>query len=213
MNKDYSYDYTWDERYCYPHSNVLKNKLGITDAEQLRTTEREITSLRIASAKMNPIKGNFDLRHLLAIHRYVFGDIYDWAGEIRWVNIAKGNVFCPMQYIEENANSLFSKLKQEAYLGETTNEGMPLRLAYYLSEINVLHPFREGNGRAQRLFIEYLAERNDFIVDFSSVTDKEMIEASALAFGCDYEKMNALMTEITAPMQSQQDMEQTQTML
>ncbi|MEG2199414.1 MAG: cell filamentation protein Fic, partial [Anaerovorax sp.] len=102
MNKDYSYGYAWDERYCYPNSNVLKNKLGITDADQLRTAEREITSLRMASAKMHPINGNFDLGHLLAIHRYVFGDIYDWAGEIRWVNIAKGNVFCQVQYIEEN---------------------------------------------------------------------------------------------------------------
>lgn len=61
MNKDYSYDYDWDERYCYPHSNVLKNKLGITDAKQLLVAEREITSLRIARAKLKPIRGSFDL--------------------------------------------------------------------------------------------------------------------------------------------------------
>lgn len=77
MSKDYSYDYEWDARYCYPHSNVLKNKLGITEAEQLRTAEREITSLRLSSAKLRPIDGAFDLRHLMAIHRYVFGDIYE----------------------------------------------------------------------------------------------------------------------------------------
>lgn len=87
---------------------------------------------------------------------------------------------------------------------------MPCRLAYYLSEINVIHPFREGNGRTQRLFIEYLAQKNGYAVDFSHVTDAEMIEASALAFNCDYSKMNALMARITEPIMMQ---EQSQTLL
>lgn len=214
MSKDYSYDYEWDERYCYPHSSVLKNKLGITDAGQLRVAEREITSLRISSAKLRPIKGAFDLVHLRAIHRYVFGDIYEWAGEIRWVNIAKGNVFCAAQFIEAQANELFSRLKQEAFLGAAAAEEMPVRLAYYLGEINVIHPFREGNGRTQRLFIEYLAQRNGYAVDFSNVTDKEMIEASALAFSCDYSRMNELMARITGPAMTQEPTQtQSQTLL
>lgn len=200
MNKDYNYDYDWDERYCYPHSNVLINKLGIKDAQQLHVAEREITSLRISRAKMNPIKGSFDLKHLQAIHRYLFGDICDWAGEIRWVNIAKGNLFCAAQYIEAQALELFSRLHKERCLAGVRPEEMPLRLAYYLSEINVLHPFREGNGRTQRLFIEYLAEKNGYMVDFSSVTDTEMVEASAQAFGCDYTKINVLMQRITEKM-------------
>ena len=102
---DYDYDFKWDERYCYPNSNVLINKLGVM---------------------------------------------------------------------------------------------LPLRLAYYLSEINVIHPFREGNGRAQRLFIEYLAGQNGYMVDFSTVSNTEMIEACALAFGRNYDLMNQLMQRITA---------------
>lgn len=207
MIKDYSYNYEWDERYCYPHSHVLKNKLGIMDAEKLYVAEREITSLRIASAKLHPVPGRFDLKHLMAIHRYIFGDIYDWAGELRCVDITKGNMFCHAQYIEENADSLFSRLHKEGLLKKTTSAEMPLQLAYYLSEINVIHPFREGNGRAQRLFIEYLADHNGYTVDFSTVTNIEMIEASALAFRCDYTKMNALVQRITA-YTSKQNIEQ-----
>lgn len=204
MNKDYSYDYEWDARYCYPHSSVLVNKLGITDAEQLSQAERAITSLRIANAKINQIPGSFDLKHLMAIHRYIFGDIYEWAGEIRWVNIAKGNVFCRAEYIEANSKELFRKLQQEAFLEKALPEELPLRLAYYFGELNVIHPFREGNGRSQRLLVEYLAEHNGFQVDFSTVTGQEMIEASALAFACDYTKLNDLMERITTPITTQQ---------
>ncbi|MEA4925962.1 MAG: Fic family protein [Syntrophomonadaceae bacterium] len=200
MNNNYDYSYEWDHRYCYPHSNVLINKLGIEDAEKLRIAEREITSLRIANAKVNAIQGDFDLLHLRKIHKYIFGDIYEWAGELRCVNVAKGNLFCNYQFIEPNAHSLFQKLKKETYLKDASQDEIPFRLALYLSEINALHPFREGNGRAQRLFIEYLAENAGYRVDFSQVTDKQMIEASAASFLCDYAKMDEIFTAITEPL-------------
>ena len=195
MDRDYSYSYAFDERYCYPHSDVLMNKLGIQDAEELKKAEREITSLRLANARVYKIRGQFDLQHLKDIHKYIFQDVYDWAGEIRWVNIAKGNMFCNYPFIEANAESLFTKLKKEKYLKETPEQDMPIRLAYYLSEINVIHPFREGNGRSQRLWIEYLAE--EYSVDFSEVTAEEMIQASAEAFACQYDCMNQLFQRIT----------------
>lgn len=173
------------------------NKLGIQDAEELKKAEREITSLRLANARVYKIRGQFDLQHLKDIHKYIFQDVYDWAGEIRWVNIAKGNMFCNYPFIEANAESLFTKLKKEKYLKETPEQDMPIRLAYYLSEINVIHPFREGNGRSQRLWIEYLAEENGYSVDFSEVTAEEMIQASAEAFACQYDCMNQLFQRIT----------------
>ncbi|HWQ72929.1 MAG TPA: Fic family protein [Desulfitobacteriaceae bacterium] len=208
MSNNYDYSYEWDNRYCYPHSNVLINKLGIEDAEKLRIAEREITSLRIANAKVNVIQGDFDLLHLRKMHEYIFGDIYEWAGEIRCVNVAKGNLFCNYQFIEPNAQSLFQKLHKENYLKDAAQDEVPLRLAHYLSEINALHPFREGNGRVQRLFIEYLAENAGYRVDFSQVTDKQMIEASAASFLCDYAKMNEIFTVITEPL-AQDNMTQT----
>ena len=197
MCSDYDYNYAYDQKYCYPQSGVLINKLGIKDKNTLLVAEREITSLRIAKAKDEPIKGGFDFRHLRTIHKYIFSDIFPWAGEIRTVNIAKGNQFCLCEHIEAYAENLFDKLKAESFLTKTPAELMPERLAYYMSEINVLHPFREGNGRTQRLFIEYLAENAGYSVDFSDVSDNEMIVASAEAFACEYEKINAMFEKIT----------------
>lgn len=195
---DYSYSYEWDREYCYPDSNVLINKLNIHDADALRIAEREITSLRLAAAKVQPIKGKFDLKHLQAIHAYVFGDMYAWAGKLRHVNISKGNQFCLAMNLETYGRNLFQKLEQEHYLIDA-KENVPHRLAYYLSEINVLHPFREGNGRTQRLFIEYLASVAGFHVDFSLVSAEEMIVASADSFACDYNSIHKMFERITTP--------------
>ncbi|MNC24298.1 Adenosine monophosphate-protein transferase VbhT [compost metagenome] len=95
---------------------------------------------------------------------------------------------------------MFIKLKNENYLKGVPLNEVALRLSYYLGEINALHPFREGNGRTQRLFIEYLAEQAGYSVDFSQVTDKQMIEASAASFLCDYSKMDEIFKTITLPL-------------
>lgn len=198
MLKEYQYDYEWDREYCYPGSDVLINKLNIRDAKELTTAEREITSIRLAAAKAAPIPGQFNLRHLKKIHGSLFGDIYPWAGQLRHVNIAKGNQFCLAMHLESYANAIFSELESEHYL-IGSSDSIPKRLAYYLSEINVLHPFREGNGRTQRLFIEYLALVAGYQVDFSGVSAEEMIVASAESFAKKYEKLDALFERITKP--------------
>ncbi|MCR4924669.1 MAG: Fic family protein [Clostridiales bacterium] len=192
----YSYEYEWDKEYCYPNSNVLINKLGIKNQYELITAEREITSLKIALAKVETIKGNLDFEHLKNIHKFIFEDIYTWAGEIRRVNISKGNQFCLSQNIELYASAIFAKLKADNYLIDYDGN-IAHCLAYYLSEINVLHPFREGNGRTQRVFIEYLADHAGYKIDFSNVTQDEMIIASAEAFAYEYDKINAMFDKIT----------------
>ena len=105
---DYQYEFEHDPVYCYPSSSLLKNKLNIREEESFREAEREITSIRIAQAMMNPIQGKFDAAHLKRIHRFLFGDIYTWAGKTRTVNISKGTPFCLHQYIDENLDILFS---------------------------------------------------------------------------------------------------------
>jgi cell filamentation protein len=134
----------------------------------------------------------------------VFRDIFTWAGKPRTVDISKGNQFCLSRNIETYAENIFSKLKTEEYLVGKVPEEMPERLTYYLSEINVLHPFREGNGRAQRIFIEYLAQYAGFDVDFSPIGGKEMIEASALSFAKEYDMMLDMFKRITSPITSQE---------
>ena len=200
MSTDYGYSYEWDARYCYPNSNVLKNKLGITDPQAFDVAEREITSFKEAVVRIHGLPGNFDFQHLLAIHKYLFEDIYDWAGQIRQVDISKGNVFCHCAFISENAAKLFAELKKENFLKNTNPEDIPKRLSYYLSEINVIHPFREGNGRTQRLFVELLAKERGLLVDFSKIPPKEMIEASAESFYCNYEKMESIFSRATSPL-------------
>lgn len=166
------------------------------DALELSIAEREITALRIAKLKDNPVKGNFDLKHLQKIHKYIFSDIYSWAGEIRTVNISKGNQFCRSEHIVRYSSNVFTKLFSEHFLILTNSSDIARQLAYYLGEINVIHPFREGNGRAQRVFIEYLGRVAGYDIDFSTVTDREMIKASALAFNCDYTKMTDIFKRI-----------------
>ena len=156
MGKNHDYSYEWGIKYCYPNSFTLRNKFNITNSEELIIAEMEYTSLTIAEIKENPIKGDFNLKHLQDIHQHIFRDVYDWAGELRTVNISKGNPFCNCMYIEAGAERIFSELKKENYLIGISKLNICDKLAYYLGEINVLHPFREGNGRAQRVMIEYL---------------------------------------------------------
>lgn len=200
MDRQYQYNYEWDSSYCYPHSFILKNKLDIRDGKLLSEAERKLTALRIFTLQSQPVKGNFDLKHLQTIHRFIFQDIFSWAGKLRTVNIAKGNQFCNCLYIESGSKPTFDKLrKEDHFLIGSDPEQIPEKLAYYLGEINVIHPFREGNGRAQRVFIQYLAQIAGYHVDFSDVSATEMIEASVQAFNCDYREMTALFNKITTP--------------
>jgi cell filamentation protein len=203
----YSYEYELDSKYCYPNSFVLINKLDLRDANELSEAERRVTALNLLEIKDKPVRGRFDMKHLSDIHRAIFKEIFAWAGKIRTVNIAKGNQFCLSQHIDTYAEDIFEKLKAENYIAGIGVNEIAERLTYYLSEINVLHPFREGNGRAQRVFIEYLAQSVGFYVDFSDVTDKEMIEASALSFDKEYGCMIAMFRRIVAPISPQEQKE------
>jgi cell filamentation protein len=194
----YSYEYEGDSKYCYPGSRTLINLLNITDSS-FSEAERRYTAVTTLEISTAPVRGCFDLAHLMATHKAIFADIFSWAGKLRDVNISKGNPFCQSAYIVDYATELFEKLTRENFLEGIPTSELPERLSYYLSEVNVLHPFREGNGRTQRMFIDYLARFNGWHLDFSDVTDTEMIEASALAFDMDYTRLDALVARIITP--------------
>ena len=185
-----------DKIYCYPNSDVLINKLNIHDTDKLLEVERKLTMLRLMDLLEKPISGKFDLEHLWNIHKYIFQDIYPWAGKIRTVDIAKSNMFCKVQFIEMQAKEIFGKLQKDDYLKQLSKEKFAKRAAYYFSEINALHPFREGNGRTQRELIRQLACESGYILHFAAITETEMMEASIDSFVCDYKKMEALFTKI-----------------
>lgn len=184
-----------DTKYCYPNSNVLINRLNIRDQEKLYVLERKLTMLRLLELLDKPIDGNFNLKHLKDIHKYIFQDIYDWAGEIRTVNIAKGTMFCNVRFITNQAEEIFSKLSDEKYLIGMNQEIFIKRVAYFFSEINALHPFREGNGRTQREFIRSLALKNGYLIHFDRTTSDEMLSASKKSFLCDYSEMEYIFSK------------------
>lgn len=181
-----------DGIYCYADSDVLINRMGIRDMEQLKLMEKRLTMLRILDLLDNPIQGKFDLKHLQSIHNYIFQDVYEWAGKIRKVDIAKGNMFCNVKFIEKQAENIFGKLKEEKFLQSLDEKEISVRLAYYFSEINALHPFREGNGRCQREFIRTLALHAGYAINFANVSREEMLKASQDSFLCDYRGMEKL---------------------
>lgn len=181
-----------DVVYCYPESDVLRNKLNIQDSETLFRAEKQLTMLRLLELQNQPLKGKFDLAHLCAIHGYIFQDLYHWAGKLRTVDIAKGNMFCKFEFIQSSSDKLFARLEKDFTENMTDRQQMVKKLAYHFSEINALHPFREGNGRAQREFIRILALDHGYEIDFSYITTAEMIDASKASFLCDYIPMERL---------------------
>lgn len=190
-----SYEYERDDYYCYPDNPVLKNELGIKDERELDAAEREITSLKIAKLNDESLEGELNFDYVKRIHRYIFDGIYKWAGEVRRTDISKGNIFCQHELIEVNAEVLFNELKSENYLEGLDKETMIKRLAYYLGDLNTIHPFREGNGRVQRLFIRELASRAGYLINFDGITPEEMIKASDAAFHYEYESMEAIIAK------------------
>lgn len=178
-----------DSVYCYPDTDILINKLHIRDKNRLHNAEKKLVNLRILDLIEGPVKGGFDLTHLQKIHGYLFQDLYDWAGQIRTVDIAKGNLFCRVPFIPMQSDEIFCKLKADRYLKGSFPEEFPVKLAWYFSEINALHPFREGNGRSQREFIRELALYNNYKILFSRTLEGELLKASIDSFLCQYEKM------------------------
>ena len=120
--------------YCYSGSYVLKNKLNIKSDQRLHEAERRFAKLREQELILTPIHGKFDFNHLKKIHYVLFQDVYDWAGQVRKVDIAKGNIFCLYNLIDANAEAIFTELKKENYLRGYGAGQMIKRLAYYLCD-------------------------------------------------------------------------------
>jgi cell filamentation protein len=168
--------------YLHPGTNVLKNLRGLTNLELLDRFEARRTHRRIAELIDTPVAGRFDVAHLKAIHRYIFQDVYHWAGECRTVNISKGgHLFGVAAFLEAALQQVLQKLAAENYLAGLDAAGFSGRAAWFLGEINAAHPFREGNGRTQREFIRELGLKAGHYIDWRAATRKEMTGASRLS--------------------------------
>lgn len=162
------------------------NRFQITDYSELQVIEAPLVAARVGELRDRGVIGKFDSNHLRAIHRYLFQDVFPWAGELRVVNISKGNTnFGPAMHIGSALKELFDKLAKERLLAELSASAFVDRAAFYLGEINAIHPFREGNGRTQREFIRQLGLQAGHPLSWSlegtGFTQQQMIDASILS--------------------------------
>ncbi|GGN29483.1 cell filamentation protein [Actinoplanes campanulatus] len=164
--------------YLSPGTDCLKNKLGLTDPERLREAEFRIVSIRDVQISRTSIPGGYGLAHLQSFHRFLFQDLYEWAGRTRTVDISKpGARFCHWRYVDDQVGAVLSELEEEEYLIGLRREIFVSRLAHYYGELNVLHPFREGNGRTLRAFLRQAAAAAGYQLDWSELSRAENIEA------------------------------------
>lgn len=154
----------WND-YFIEGTNVLKNKLGITDKELLLKKEVEISFFKLLELHVNPICMNFDSKHLCAIHYYLFSDIYDFAGKYRNVYMEKNNsYFASVNQIEPRLEEIFSSMNNEIKT-VTSKYQFACFLAEYYVQLLYVHPFREGNGRTIREFIrEFANEKSKYLL-------------------------------------------------
>jgi cell filamentation protein len=187
----YNYIYDGSENYCYPGTDVLKNKLDIMDDDALTIAEREITSLKLLKLYNIPVVKEYNFETLCKIHKIIFEDIYEWSGQIRRGDfLSKGNsIFCRGRYVGESAKTIFENISNENNLCGLNKSKFVERMAYYMGEINALHPFREGNGRTAREFFRQLSLNANYTLDFSKTEKEKLLTADIEAFNVKYEKL------------------------
>lgn len=180
------------DRYCYPDSDVLINLLDIRDAKLLAQAEAEFTAERYRTYQAPELTlVDFDPSHLKHLHYYLFQDIYDWAGQFRDVDIAKGTTrFCTWSRIEPEASKLFQTIPDLGSIN-TTEKLIP-KVADLFCEINLLHPFREGNGRVQRFFFEEMLFALGYEVSWPRIPQQDWIDANIAGVNLDISPLVAI---------------------
>lgn len=163
----------------YSEANgVLKNKLGITNTKDLNEVEAELAALAVQELLLRKPPTEFSVANLQAIHKEIFQEVYPWAGEFRKVDIAKGDTYFEKhQDIATKLDSLFEDCKSKNYFKSLPAEEFAQESANFLIQLNLIHPFREGNGRSQRLLLSQMALNAGYKIEWSGVSDSAMKKA------------------------------------
>ena len=170
--------------YLYPGTNVRVNKFGILNPYALDLVSRATSNLRATMLQSQPIQGDFDLRHLCAVHHFLFQDVYPWAGDIRIVDFDRSEEpFTKPEEILPDCTEVFAQLNSENQLRTLDHDQFTNRLTYYIHCFYRIHPFRDGNGRTLRAFFRQLASERGFHFDLSSIPQSER-HATARAAHC-----------------------------
>jgi cell filamentation protein len=162
--------------YAMPNG-VLINNLGITETRELNEIEQDLSALSLKELAQEALPETFNFAHLRHLHKRIFDRVYPWAGELRTVDIGKGDtLFIRHQDIEKEAQKLFAKIQAED-LQNVSLEVFSQTVGEFFIALNHIHPFREGNGRTQRLFASQLAAANGKTLNWESVGDEAMRRA------------------------------------
>lgn len=185
--------------YTYPGTRVLRNKLDIRDGAELARIEARLVENRIEQGIPS---GRFDQQHLSAIHGHLFQDVYDWAGQFRQVDIAKGDDwFHPHECLATGMADIHKRLREQDFLRGLSQETFAREAAEYIGDVNRLHPFREGNGRTQLQYLKQLGAQAGHPVDLTRFQRHAWIQASIEANRFQTERMAACICQGIAPAQ------------
>lgn len=164
---------------CYEGTSCLINKFDIKDETVLKELETTITLTKITEYSLNPLFNTFDVQHYKEIHKYLFGDIYDWAGEYRTVDMSKkGTAFANADSIENLMSKCFERLNNKNLFQGLKFDDFVDNLVDFYCVTNMIHPFREGNGRTQRVFLTQLINENGYDIDFFEIDTDELMIAT-----------------------------------
>lgn len=182
---------------CYPDTSVLINKLGIQNQVQLDENETLITTVQSLKFELDPFPEELNFTYYKRLHHFLFESLYEWAGEIRSVNLSKQHTsFCPADEIESLSTATFGRLKRNQYLQGLSREDLLNELVDLYVSVNYIHPFREGNGRVQRLYFRQLAQRAGYRLNFAGVDSDQMMIATIHAASGVTETMRQVFEQI-----------------
>lgn len=180
-------------------NGVLRNSLGITDAAELSEAESDLAAVELTILDAEPLPGSYDLAHLQAFYRQIFGSVYPWAGELRTIEISKGTSFCPSMHIVSFAGDVFHKLADNDYLRVMDRPAFIRGLADLYGDVNAIHPFQEGNGRTQRAFLAQLAREAVYTISWKDMDQKENIAASVASFNANNDLLEKMLDSLVRP--------------
>lgn len=169
--------------YLIPHTRVLKNKLSVQTQEDLDFFENDLVSVRSYKLYENLPHAEGTVKQLQWIHHYLFQDVYDWAGQIRTIDMSKGGgePFHPLEYMGVGIRYCEQTLKNDNLLQGLSIDEFISKLSVNYNNFNVLHPFREGNGRTQRVFWDIVARDAGYHFDWGLITQRVNDKASIQA--------------------------------
>lgn len=185
-----------EDPYCWPGTTVLRNRTGLMDQGALDAFELDMTTQR--SAEPLP-PGRLSIRHYMAIHHHLFGDVYSWAGQRRTVRISKdGSAFAYPENIDREMKRLFGWLRERQHMRGLPAADFVRDAAHFLAELNAIHPFREGNGRTSLAFLALLAARAGHPLHLERLEPDAMLRAAIESFHGRTARLEALIAHLIA---------------